>query len=175
MLTDNTRLGTTIKRHSRSLFLLALLSYTIILIYTALSYSREARLFPLIATVLLVGLIAFESLLKRYGDKISIGATSVFNRSSDESEDADDTDESRNTQRELEMVGWIAGFILVIWLFGFLASFLLVPLFVYVYKQDVRVAVYTFLAIVGLYYVFVFVLSARLWDGIVIDVVQSLL
>ncbi|WP_416841487.1 tripartite tricarboxylate transporter TctB family protein [Haloferax sp. DFSO52] len=175
MSTDTTPLGATIKRHSRSLFMLAMLSYTILLIYTALSYSREARLFPLIATVLLVGLITIESLLKRYGDKINIGATSVFSHSSDDPAGAADTDGSRNTRRELEMVGWIAGFIFAIWLFGFLASFLLVPLFVYVYKRDVRIAVYTLLAVVGLYYVFVLVLSARLWDGIVIDLLQSLL
>jgi hypothetical protein len=158
-----------VSRYSRSLFLLAITVYTLFLIYTSFSYSPEARMFPLIANVLLVGLILLEALVQRFEDRIDVPVGGVFSGPTEGSDVLADEDEHRNVRREVEMVGWIFGFIVAIWLFGFLAAVLLVPLFVYVYRRDRRLVVYTFLAVLILLNTFVYLLSARLWDGVLFE------
>ncbi len=167
MMTEQRSLRVAVRRHSRAIFLLALSLYTLFLIYTSFSYSREARMFPLIANVLLIGLILVEALFNRYGDRLHFRIHGVFSKTNEGDDVLSRAAAERNVRREVEMVGWIVGFIFVIWLFGFLSSFLLVPLFVYVYERDLRMAIYTLIVIVVLLNTFVYVLSARLWDGVI--------
>lgn len=166
MVTGYERLQAGINRHARSIFLLAISLYTLFLIYESFSYGPEARLFPLIANSLLIGLIILEAIVDRYGDRLDLGSGGLFSTATDETEDILGLDSDRSVEREYEMLGWIVGFIFVIWLFGFYSSFLLVPLFVYVYERDLRLTIYTLILVVVLLNLFVIVLEARLWEGV---------
>lgn len=166
-MTEQSSLRVAVTRHSRAIFLLAISLYTFFLIYTSFSYSPEARMFPLIANVLLIALILLEAVLNRYGDRLNFQMSGVFSGTTEGDDVLSRSAENRNVRREVEMVGWIVGFIFVIWLFGFLSSFLLVPLFVYFYERDLRMAIYTLVVIVILLNTFVYLLSARLWDGVI--------
>lgn len=158
-------------RYPAVLFFATLLAYTLALLHQALSYSPAARLFPLIVGVPLALLIAAYILLVLLRDRIDLRAVGLFEGVG--AVDAVSTeravDRAARFRRESGMILWVVALVLLTWLFGnLLAVAVFVFAFIYVYEGDPVRALVASAATSGfIYLLFVLVLGAPLWRGVV--------
>lgn len=165
------RLADVDERYLATLFFLGLLAYILALIYESLGYSADARLFPLIVGVPLAILLVAKVLLLLLQDRLDLHVVGLF-------EDVGDLniastrevgDKSVQYRREFSMILWIGGLLLLIYLFGNLAA---VPIFIFAfifaYERDLlRAAIAAIVTFAFIYLLFVQILDATLWRGIV--------
>lgn len=164
-------------------FLGILLAYAAALVFQAMSYSPDARLFPMLIGVPLLGMILVKILITHYPIRSISGTGGLVDRVSKEIEpnqtNEDDSEETASIvhiQRELTMTSWIVGVFILIWLLGFLnASAIFMFSFIYIYENSlIRAGGVTLLALIFIYGLFVELLSLPLWEGIILSSVLTL-
>lgn len=148
------------------------LAYTAALVVTSFNYRPAARLFPVFVGTLIVGMTVLKTgllLLERWRG-FTVG--DIFGEVQEQFMGYDSEnrfDPVEQYARQIQTIGWILALVLLVWLFGFgLAAMLYVFLFVYVYERDLRTATVTAVVTAVLVFViFVQILSAALWPGVV--------
>lgn len=153
------------------LFYGILLAYVVRVVYESLGFSDKARLFPLIVGSLLLVMLTLKISLLLLPERYTPQITGIFDPITTEFEGAATTDVDKSTRyrKEFAMILWLVALFPIIWIFGFLKSLtLFVFLFVYVYERDfVRALFVTALSAVLVYALFVELLNAQLYRGIV--------
>lgn len=161
------------------LFFLLILGYSVLLVYEAWGYGPDARLFPLMVGIPLVGMLVVKIGLLLFADRIDLSENDMFGSVTSDLDDSEDIAESEETskfdtlvryRREYEMVGWTFVLIGLIWLLGFRLSMLVfIPVFIYRYerapKRAVGVTIFTWIATD---LIFVRLLSVTFWEGVII-------
>lgn len=169
--------------HRKAAFFGVLFSYTGALVLKSLEYSPDARLFPLLVGITLLGLILLKFVLMVSPEKYSAGGGGLFDKASAEimSNEEDDINQLDNQnsvspeirlQREFKMTMWIIGTLLLTWLIGFLnASVIFIFSFIYVHEGKIVKAGGLTVILVGfIYFFFIEVLSIPLWEGILLSI-----
>ena len=153
--------------HFEALFMGLLLTYTLLLIYTALGYGSQARLFPLLVGGPLLGLILLrlDLLLTNH---IQRGSSGVFQDMTDglRDEESSSVDAMTQYRRESEIILWLVTALVLIWAIGFqIALVVFVFLFVYSHERDlIRALGSTVIAYGIVYLLFVQLLSVNLYE-----------
>lgn len=173
------RLRSVDDRQWEILFFLLLLGYSSLLVYEAWGYGSDARLFPLLVGVPLLGMLLVKIGLLLFGDRIDLSDSDTFGSVTSEIEGTDDSEDTGEDteldtlvryRREYEMVGWTFALIGLIWLVGFRLSILVfVPAFIYRYERALKralgVTVFTWVATD---LIFVRLLSVTFWEGVIV-------
>lgn len=181
MTTSNGRLdrlfavlaGIDAEHYRRGFFLLGL-GYVLAVLYRAMDYSSAARLFPLLVGVPLVTLLVGTLLASLSGRTVDVEGPLVGVFEEIETyERGSDLDNATRYRREAVALVWLAVLFVSIWLLGYLlAAVAYVPAFVYVYERNTRRAI---LAGIGtamfLYILFVELLSAGIYDGVLVGLI----
>ncbi|MEF8778100.1 MAG: tripartite tricarboxylate transporter TctB family protein [Natronomonas sp.] len=154
--------------YRRSFFLLWL-GYVLAVLYRAIDYRPAARLFPILVGILLVVLLVGTLLASLSGRTVDIAGPlgGVF-EAIETYEQESDLDDATRYRREAAALVWLVVLFASIWLFGYLlATVVYVPAFVYVHERNARRAVLTGVGTaVFLYILFVELLSASIYDGV---------
>lgn len=161
-------------RYWEALFFMVLLAYDLVLVYTATGYGEDPRLFPLMIGVPLAGLIVVRVAMLVMADRFDFDSAGMF-ESVTADLDIEETEEGGQAgpgtleqyRSELATMGWIAGFLALVWAFGFQISVVVfVFAYVLVYEQDVkRAIVATVVAFALVYLLFIQLLSVPLYEG----------
>lgn len=148
------------RRFREAIFVLLLGVYASVIVFTAIGYSQRARRFPLVIGVPVLGLIVLKVALLLGGDRLSLPATGlVSDVVSLDTGGSDDIDASTQRRREVEVIGWIALFVGLIWALGFqVGSVLFVAGFVFRHQRDPKRA----LLVAGITYAIIYLLFVRL-------------
>jgi hypothetical protein len=156
-------------RYWAALFFGLILLYVALLVVEALGYSSDPRLFPLVVGVPLLVLIAGQIVLLVFRDQLGIESVDLFEsiQELEGSDDKHDMDPVERTRREFEMVVWSLISFGVIWLFGHLIALVIFVFgFIYVYERDLKRALLATAVTFGfVYLLFVYILGASLWSG----------
>jgi hypothetical protein len=107
-------------------FLLLLLAVLIAGFVVVVGYPPRARFFPMIV-ISLCGVIVMGELLKAFIAHLKSGAAGRESRGKEESPET-----GKPQQKTIELLAWISGFALSIWLLGFVIG---MPLFMLVYVK----------------------------------------
>lgn len=165
------RLAAVDSRYFATVFFLALLGYTLALLQEAIGYSADPRLFPMIVGVPLVLLLVAKILLLLFGDRFDLRTVDFFEDlgEMDVAATGGVTDRAARYRRELSMVAWIGGLSVLIYLFGNLVA---VPVFIFAFilaweRDPLRAALVAAVTFAFIFLLFVEVLNASLWRGIV--------
>jgi len=108
-------------------FLIALLLVLAVVFILSLGYPHSARIFPLIV-ISLCGIIILEELLKAIIIRPTIEPPDKYNKSKEKMPKA----EKKKQLNWLLVMAWMAGFALILWLFGFVIG---LPLFLFAYVK----------------------------------------
>lgn len=164
------RLADVDERYFALVFFSTLLVYTLALVSQAVGYSADVRLFPLIVGVPLSVMLAVKILLLVLGDRLDLNVGKILDDVADVDAVAADrvTDKAVQYRHELSMTLWIGALTVLIYLFGNLTA---VPIFIFafvlVYERDVvRAAVVAGVTVVFIYLLFIQLLEAPLWRGV---------
>lgn len=157
-------------RYPATAFFLALLGYTLTLLFEARGYPADPRLFPVIVGVPLTLLLTAKILLLLLQDRIELQSVGLFEDLGElgvASIDGEDRRASRY-RRELSMIGWIGALGALIYLVG---NLLAIPVFIFTfilaYERDVVRAAFVSAVTFGfVYLLFVEILGASLWRGV---------
>lgn len=148
-----------------------LLVYTLALVTQAVGYSEAARLFPLIVGIPLVVMLIANILLLALEERIDLRLVGFFDAMSEiDAVSAEaEVDQAERYRREFSMVLWIGALISLSWLFGNLVAVaVFVFAFVYAYERaPLRALFVTVLTFGFIYLLFVQVLGAILWRGVI--------
>lgn len=165
------RLADVEDRYLAVLFYSVLLVYTLALVTQALGYSEAARLFPLIVGVPLSVMIAAYVVLRLLEDRVDVHVVGFFDSVSpiDEASLVEELPPPERYRREFTMVLWVLALVLLTWLVGNLVAVVAFVLaFVYVYERSLpRAILVAGLVFTFIYLLFVQVLGATLWRGII--------
>jgi len=150
------------RRFREALFILLLGGYVTIIVSTATGYSQNARRFPLVIGVPLLGLILLKIVILVGGDRLSLPATGLVSDMVDLDTGGDDDLASwSRRRREVEMTAWIGLFVVLVWALGFqIGGILFTASFVFRYERDLKRA----LLAAGVTYAIVFLLFIQLLD-----------
>ncbi len=107
-------------------FLVLLLAVLITGFVVAVDYPPRARFFPLIV-ISLCGIIVLGELLKAFLAYRKAGGTGIDRPATAEAPERD-----QKQQRNIDLLAWIGGFALLIWLLGFIIG---MPLFMLAYVK----------------------------------------
>ena len=160
-------------RYRQGFFILCL-GYVLVVLYQAMGYAVAARLFPVLVGVplvaLLVGTLAVSISGRRFELSGPLGG--VFEKLETHEHDADHDDAVRY-RREAAALLWLAALFVSIWLLGhLLAAAVYVPAFVYAYERDIRRAVIVGIGTAAfLYFLFVGLLSASIYGGVLMELI----
>ncbi|MFB6097342.1 MAG: tripartite tricarboxylate transporter TctB family protein [Haloferacaceae archaeon] len=158
-------------RYWEALFFLVLLAYDLVLVYTATGYGEDPRLFPLLIGIPLAGLILVRVGMLVFADRFDFDSGGMFESvTSDlDVEEGGEAPPSKLAQyrSELATIGWIAGFLVLVWALGFQISVVaFVFAYVLVYERDLKRAVLATAIAFGLVYLlFIELLSVPLYEG----------
>lgn len=162
-------------RYWAALFFGLILAYVALLVTEALGYSSDPRLFPLVVGVPLLVLIAGQIVLLVFGDRFGIESVDLFEniQELEGSDEGSDMDPVERTRREFEMVVWSLLSFGVIWLFGHLVALVVFVFgFIYVYERSLKRALLATAVTFGfVYLLFVYILGASLWSGVLEGIV----
>ncbi|WP_158599381.1 tripartite tricarboxylate transporter TctB family protein [Halobellus sp. Atlit-38R] len=153
--------------HFEALFIGLLFTYTLLLIYTALGYGSQPRLFPLLVGGPLLGLIILrlDLLLTNH---IQLGSSGVFQDMTDGlmDDEPNPIDPMTKYRREAEIILWLVTALVLVWAIGFqIALVVFVFLFVYSHERDlIRALGSTLIAYGIVYLLFVQLLSVNLYE-----------
>lgn len=165
------RLAAVDGRYPAMLFFGVLLAYTLALLVQAVDYSEAARLFPLTVGVPLVVMLVANILLLAVGDRVDLRLVGFFDAVGQIDPVADEAavDAADRYQREVAMILWIGALIGLTWVVGnLLAVVVFVFAFVYAYERAfLRAVLVAGLTFGFIYVLFVVVLGARLWRGVI--------
>jgi hypothetical protein len=161
------------ERRFEAVFLLSLLSYSLVMVFELERYSSDARLFPLLVGIPLVLMLIVQILLLVLPDKFTPSSGGVFSDMT--SSFNEDTDEQASItrgvkiQRETTMVFWIISAILMIWLFGMVVS---IPIFVFAFKFVYSKNLLSSTIVAGVVYALIDIIFIRLlnfifWEGLI--------
>lgn len=142
--------------------------YVLAVVYEATGYSEDARLFPIVIGLPLLGMILLKLGLLAFEDRLGLESVALF--------DLDDefkgiirreVDPAVRYRREFAMLLWLVALSFLVWAVGFLLSLLLFVLsFILVYERDPLRAVVTAVATYGIVYLFfVELLGAAVYRG----------
>jgi hypothetical protein len=161
------------ERRFEAVFLLSLLSYSLVMVFELERYSSDARLFPLLVGIPLVLMLIVQILLLVLPDKFTPSSGGVFSdMTSSFNEDTDgqaSITRGVKIQRETTMVFWIISAILMIWLFGMVVS---IPIFVFAFKFVYSKNLLSSTIVAGVVYALIDIIFIRLlnfifWEGLV--------
>lgn len=165
------RLADLESRYLAVAFFATLLLYTLALVSQALGYSEAARLFPLIVGVPLVGMLVAYILLLLLQDRVDVRTVGFFDDVGDfeAGPRGFEGEQSDRYRREFGMVLWIGALVVLTWLVGNLVA---VAVFVFAFVHVHERAPLRALLVAGLtfgfiYLLFVRVLGATLWRGVI--------
>lgn len=158
-------------RYWASLFFALIFAYVAILVSEALGYSSDPRLFPLLVGVPLLVLIVGQVVLLVFRDQLGIESVDLFETAYELNPDDDRTEAEATMQqnrREAEMLVWALVSFLLIWLLGHIVALLVFVFgFIYAYERSLkRAAIATAITFGFIYILFVSILGASLWEGI---------
>jgi hypothetical protein len=160
-------------------FVLLLGAYVSVIILKAVDYSQQARRFPLVIGVPLLGLILLKTVLLVGGGRLSLPATGLVSDMVDLDTGGDDHAGALiQRQREFEVIVWIGLLVGMVWGLGFqVGGVLFVAGFVFRYQRDPKrallVAAITYAII---YLLFIRLLNRRLVEPALLpDVIVQLL
>lgn len=161
----------------KTVFFGVLFAYTALLVFESLGYSADARLFPLIIGVSLLGMLLVNIVLIHYPTQFSSESGGLFDSISEEikpdqtNEETEEPTAVVRIYREITMVLWIFGVFVLIWLIGFLNAFaVFIFSFIYVYEEDlIRAGGVSLLSLLFMYALFVELLSLPIWEGILLS------
>jgi hypothetical protein len=163
------RLAQTDSSHYRSGFYALILCYLALILRESLTYSSDAGLFPLVVGVPLSLLLIGKLLAEIFGSQGDIEGplAGVFAEVAKQEPDVG-LDTAARYRREVELLGWVMALPTTVWLVGFLpAAVVYVPAFVYRFEKDTLRAITAGLVTeLSLYLLFVQVLSAPVYDGV---------
>lgn len=142
--------------------------YTFAVVLQSTSYSEAARLFPIVIGVPLLGLIALKLLMTVFDDRNWFASTELF--------DFDDrfdhvgvaaVEAAVRYQREAEMIIWLVGLSVFLWVFGFILTLIVFLFtFVFIYERDVlRAAIVSAVTVGFVYFFFIRLLGASVYTG----------
>lgn len=158
-------------RYWASLFFGGVFAYVALLVMQAGGYSADPRLFPLLIGVPLLALIVGQVALLIFGDRLGIESVDLF-ESAHELTVEDERTEMEATieqnRREAEMLVWALVSFGLIWLFGHIIALVVFVFgFIYAYERDLKRALLATAVTFGfIYLLFVSILGASLWEGI---------
>lgn len=158
-------------RYLKATFFAVIFSYTLLLVLEALGYSSDARLFPLVVGGPLLGLTALKLLQLLFEDRFRMDVTDLIDIGDmDAVADEENRDPALTYQRQFTMILWTAGVVALIWLFGHLIALaVFVFAFIYVYERSLRRAIVaTALTYAFVHLLFIELLGASLWGGILV-------
>lgn len=165
------RLADVDERYFATVFFVGLLAYTLALLWEALGYSADARLFPIIVGAPLSALLVAKILLLLFQDRLDLRVVGLFEDVGEMnvSSTGEAVDRAVRYRRELSMIAWIGGLALLIYFFGNLVA---VPVFILAFilayeHAPLRATIVAIVTFVFIYLLFVQVLDATLWRGIV--------
>ena len=166
----SSRLRDTGSRYWEALFLTFILAYVFLLIYTALGYAEDPRLFPLLVGVPLTGLILLR-ITMLLSSRFTVSSEGMFRDvgtelEGDSEEDSEAIDDLVRYRRQLETITWLCSLTAFIWAFGFqIGLVIFVFAFVYTYEQNATRAAGATVATYGIVYLlFVRLLSVTLLE-----------
>jgi hypothetical protein len=154
-------------RFREALFILVLGAYVALIVATATGYSQNARRFPLVIGVPLLGLILLKVVILVGGDRLSLPATGLVSDMIDLDTGGEDTIASwMRRRREIEMVAWVGLFVALVWALGFqVGGVLFTAAFVFRYERDVvRALLAGAVTYAIVYLLFIQLLNRRLVD-----------
>lgn len=166
------RLANVEGRYLAILFFSVLLLYTLALVNQALGYSEAARLFPLIVGFPLLAMLVVYILLLALQNRIDVRTVGFFDDVGNIGEEVSGTvemDRSDRYRREFSMVLWVGSLILLTWLIGNLVA-VAVFVFTFIYVNErafVRALLVAAVTFGFIYLLFVQILGATLWRGVV--------
>lgn len=174
-----------LKKYDQILLFGMLLLAALFLIQDAYSYRHSARLLPLLALVVLCGLVILRlsilviemrgrgDILQRVTDQIAVGSKSTEEMDSFASvgqPSNEDQQDSVDIHRAIYSVGWVLIFTLAFYVFGIIYP-IPVLLFVFLYLNYDAPLIHSLLITIitfGLLYImFVVLLNIRVYEGIV--------
>ena len=162
-------------RYWAALFFGLIFLYVALLVVEAQGYSSDPRLFPLVVGVPLLLLIVGQIVLLVFGEQLGIESVDLFEsiqqlEGADEETEMDPLERSR---REFEMIVWSLLSFGVIWLFGHLVALVVFVFgFIYVYERSLKRALLATAVTFGfVYLLFVYILGASLWSGVLEGIV----
>ncbi|MFW5919974.1 MAG: tripartite tricarboxylate transporter TctB family protein [Halanaeroarchaeum sp.] len=158
-------------RYWASLFFGLVLAYVVLLVVEAVGYSSNARLFPIVVGVPLAVLIVVQIVLLLFRERLGIESVDLFEsiQQLDATEEPEEGSAVERNRREFEMILWSLASFGLIWLFGHLVALVAFVFgFIYVYERNLRRALIATAITFGFVYVlFVSILGASLWSGVV--------
>lgn len=158
------------RRYWSAVFFGVMFAYTLLLVVKASAYSSAARLFPLAIGIPLLTLITIQVAMLLSGDRLDLERNDLFGSPEDlvEEEARADQTELQGYRKEFEMVGWTALALAVIWLLGHVLGLAVFVFgFVYRYERDPkRAVIVTVIAFAFVYLLFIHLLDANLWTGL---------
>jgi hypothetical protein len=162
------RIRDTESSYWEALFLLIILAYVLLLVYTAWGYSGDPRLFPLLIGVPLVGIIVLRVVML-LSTRFNVSSGGALQSVTTELEDAGEDDSGPvndivRYRRQIETIGWLCGLTACTWALGFqIGLIIFVFTFVYTYERDtVRAAGAALITYAIIYTLFIRLLSVIL-------------
>ena len=158
-------------RYWASLFFGLLFVYVALLVSEALGYSSAPRLFPLVIGVPLLLLIVVQVVLLLFQEQLGIESVDLFESIQQLEGTSEETDEEtavEQTRREFEMVVLSIVSFVLIWLVGHMVALLVFVFgFIYLYERNIkRALIATALTFGFIYLLFVTILGASLYEGV---------
>lgn len=157
-------------RHWAALFFGLLLAYILLMVYTAIGYSADARLFPIVIGVPLALLIVVQLFLLEFGERLGIQSVDLFEgiQQLSEVEEGEEVSAAESARWEFEMILWSLATVVLIWTVGHILTLVLLVFgFIYAYERDLRRAtIATVITFLFVYVLFIAILDANLWGGI---------
>lgn len=157
-------------RYWSTAFFVALFAYTLLLVVTALGYGSGAQLFPLVVGIPLLALIVTEIVILLFQERLGFESVDLFESVQQlEGTEEKTTDRRQQYRREFEMALWVTLSVAVVWLFGHMVGLVAFVFgFIYAYERSTRRAlVATVITFVFVYLLFVSLLGANLWEGLI--------
>lgn len=143
--------------------------YTLAVVIEVTSYSSDARLFPLLVGIPLLGLIAMKLALLLVGDRLHLESMELFDIDEDLGGAVGaDVAPGIRYRREFVMILWLVGLSAFLWAFGFLPALLVFLLtFVVTYERSLaRAAVVALGTFAFVYLFFIRLLGATIYGGV---------
>lgn len=158
-------------RYWASLFFGLIFAYVALMVLEALDYASAPRLFPLVVGVPLLLLIVLQVVLLLFQERLGIESVDLFESIQQLEGVAEEDDEetaAERPRREFEMIILSLLSFVLIWLLGHVAALLAFVFgFIYLYERDLRRAlIATALTFGFVYLLFVSILNASLYEGV---------